>query len=155
MHCTPTGAWHTPSPQTNPSALAQQSSSVVQDALLVQRVQHCMKFVVPSDQGVQGSPSLHCAVVVHVAPGASVPQNPELQVKPEQQSASWAQAAFAALQHVPPLQELPLQQSVAVAHVEPAAEQVWHDPSLQMFEQQSDASVQVLPSFEQLPHEPL
>jgi hypothetical protein len=42
VHCTPTGAWHTPSPQINPSALAQQSSSVVQDALLVQRVQHCM-----------------------------------------------------------------------------------------------------------------
>jgi hypothetical protein len=111
--------------------------------------------VVPSVQGVHARPSLHCEVVVHVAPGASVPQKPELQVKPEQQSVSWVHAAPSVSQHVPLVQELPLQQSVAVAQAEPAAEQVWQEPWLQMFEQQSDASVQLLPSFAQLPHEPL
>jgi hypothetical protein len=114
-------------------------------------MQHCSTFVDPSgDHVVHGSPPLHCDAVVQVAPGASRLQAPSLQAKPPQQSPL--------LVHVPPaapVHELPLQQSVAVAHVEPACAHVWHEPALQMFEQQSDANVHVVPSPEQLPQLPL
>ena len=155
VHCAPTGALQTPSVHVTPSALPQQSASVEHAEPLVQIVQHCMYVVVLSIQLVQGRPPPHWVDVVHVAPAAKVPQTPELQVRPEQQSVSVEQAALAALQHVPPVHELPLQQSVAVAQAVPVAEHVWHEPSLQMFEQQSEASVQMLPSSEQLSHEPL
>jgi hypothetical protein len=159
VHSYPTGTWHwwlVPHVIGIDSATPQQSASVVQLPLPPTSTQHCSSFVVPSGlHVVHGSPPPHCAVAVQVAPGASRLQVPFVQLRPPQQSVLVLHVAPAALQQTPVVQELPLQQSAVVAQVDPALAHVWHEPALQMFEQQSDASVHDVPSPEQLPHAPL
>lgn len=103
---------------------------------------------------VQGIPPLHWVLAVHAAPGARRPQLPPTQLSPLQQSASWEQVPCAAAQQAPAVHVVPLQQSCWPAQAAPAAAHIWQVPSLQMFEQQSDASVHASPSPEQSPHFP-
>jgi hypothetical protein len=72
-------------------------------------------------------------------------------VLPEQHSLSSVQAPPVFTQHAPPLQVLPRQHSAVVVHAVPALLQGWHEPLLQMFEQQSLARLHVVASAEQVP----
>jgi hypothetical protein len=83
-------------------------------------------------------------------------QAPCWHVSPVQQSVSDPHVCWAAAQHDPPPegQVVPAQQGSCEPHVVPSVPHAWHSPSLQVFEQQSDARVHELPLAEQSPQLP-
>jgi hypothetical protein len=112
----------------------------------------------PQVPAVQAFPLQHSAELLHASPrGRQVAQAPAMQnfcVVP-QHSLALVQAEPTPEQQVFVLgsQVVPLQQAEPPPpQNSPTAEQCWQTPLLQMFEQQSLASVQVSLSMEQLPH---
>jgi len=101
-------------------------------------------------------PLQHCEVELQASPaGKQVAHTPATQnfCPVPQHSEGFSQAEPTPAQQVWPLQVLPLQHAALPPPQEsPTPEQCWQMPLLQMFEQQSLASVQTSLSPEQLPH---